>query len=104
MRVGEEAAIDAIASSIMEYSFEFLERQTGKVYLMSERISATGYDFPEIYWVAVAKHYCFHKYRYFDPISSQIYQSQRFSYALRGVPRFPKSRNCPRESYTSCLI
>lgn len=82
MVVEDEAAMDSMARYVLNASFEYLERQTGPTFLYELHT----FGFPELYWVAVVKHFCVIKNMPGDEGQHRNYQRERSNYALRELP------------------
>lgn len=85
----DNAGIDSVAAYVVSYSYGFLERQFGKVYLEAQ----TSYDLPDIYWVATVKPFCYTTYIE-DPMWNFHFARGRINYALRDVMNLPEGFGC----------
>lgn len=94
MSYAEEAAIDNAALYVLSHSFDFLERQIGRELLPT----GTGYNYPDVYWIAAVKTFCYTTYVYTDRVRSLMFARARINYALRNLKKFPEGFGCGANS------
>ena len=78
----EEAIADHAALYVVEQSFEFLTNLTGRI----ETRDYTGYDYPEVFWIALVKSFCY--------TDDGKFSKMRVNYALKNHQKFPKEFKC----------
>lgn len=86
----EEAAKDSMARHILSYSFGFVDRQFGRVILPD----VTDYLYPDVYWVAAVKPFCYERYTYRDGKENKMFFKNRINHALRDMLPFPQGFKC----------
>lgn len=85
-----ELSVDVATVMILAESFEFLDRLNGRGLLKFYMY----YPYPDVYWVAAVKPFCYTTYVYKDKVRSHMLAKAKINSALKELRKFPSQLGC----------
>ena len=86
----EEGIADHAALHVVDNSFKFLHEDYGRV----ETSLFAGYEYPEVFWIAVVKPFCFTDEFFGNPDKDRKFSKAKVDYALKNHQNFPAEFKC----------